>query len=364
MLKTLLQLFLVILFFNGCTGFTSKKKELSASEKLKRNLISISGNHTLLGQQEAMAYGIGWQYEPNQSDIKKLTGCHPAMMGWDLGKIGHQRNINGVDFDSLRSLVRSFHQMGGINTFSWHADNPETGGSSRETAPIMASSLLPDGIHSDRLDHQLDLIADFLLSLTTEEGEIIPVIFRPWHEMNGDWFWWGTKNFSPDEFKALFRHTILYLKNKKGVKNMLIAYSPDRMINTREEYLEWYPGDDVVDILGLDDYYDFTTERLDLVVLRLSILADLAKEKNKISAFTETGSDRLAIDQWYTKNLLHVLNANEKTRQIAYVMVWRNADTSHFYVPYPSHCQAKDFINFVAENQIVLLDEYKQILAE
>jgi len=360
MLKTLLQLFLVILCIYGCTG----KKEQCLSEELKKKLISLSGNYTLLGQQEALAYGIGWQYGSNQSDIKKITGSHPAVMGWDLGKIGHQRNINGIDFDSLRSYVLSFHQMGGINTFSWHADNPATGVSSWETSSFPVSSLLPGGIHSGNFNQQLDLVADFFLSLRTEDGKPIPVIFRPWHEMNGDWFWWGTKNYTPEEFKSLFRHTILYLKNERGVKNLLIAYSPDRMFNTREEYLEWYPGDDVVDILGLDDYYDFTSERLDLVVLRLGILADLAREKIKIPAFTETGSDRLDIDQWYTKHLLHVLNANEKTRQISYVMVWRNADTSHFYVPYPSHCQAKDFINFVAENQILLLDEYKQVLAE
>jgi mannan endo-1,4-beta-mannosidase len=140
---------------------------------------------------------------------------------------------------------------------------------------------------------------------------------------------------------------------------LLIAFSPDKNFDSKEDYLKRYPGDDVVDILGLDDYSDFKQNRLDLIVIRLGIITDLAKEKGKISAFTETGSDQLKIDNWYTSNLLQVLNASEKTRCISYVMVWRNRDTDHFYVPWTEHEQAEDFRTFVNDKLIFLLDDVK-----
>jgi mannan endo-1,4-beta-mannosidase len=69
------------------------------------------------------------------------------------------------------------------------------------------------------------------------------------------------------------------------------------------------------------DSSDFKQNRLDLIVIRLGIIADLSKEKGKISAFTEKESDQLKIDNWYTSNLLQVLNASEKTRSVSYIMV-------------------------------------------
>ena len=118
--------------------------------------------------------------------------------------------------------------------------------------------------------------------------------------------------------------------------NFLAAYSPDRNFQTEEEYLTLYPDDDIVDILGIDNYWDLQSPegRRD-AIKKLEIVANYALKTGKIAAFTETGSDKLLNDKWFTEMLGYVLNASSLTRQIVYVMVWPNHDLSHFYVPYP-----------------------------
>ena len=86
-----------------------------------------------------------------------------------------------------------------------------------------------------------------MLSLKGDRQEYIPVIFRPFHELNGSWFWWGGKNCTPEEIKQLYRFTVAYLRDQKNVHNLLYAYNTDRF-TTKEDYLERYPGDEWVDI--------------------------------------------------------------------------------------------------------------------
>lgn len=77
---------------------------------------------------------------------------------------------------------------------------------------------------------------------------------------------------------------------------------------------------------------------------------DLASEKEKPAAFTETGYERIPDSTWWTERLLPVLNADEQTRRLAYVLVWRNAYheemDGHFFAPYPGHPTADDFRRF------------------
>src|SRR5690606_13704518 len=89
------------------------------------------------------------------------------------------------------------------------------------------SSLLPDGENHDYLIGKLDLVADFMHQLKDDDGNLIPFIFRPWHDMNGNLFWWGAKTCSSSDYIALFRFTVNYLRINKELNNILIAYSPD-----------------------------------------------------------------------------------------------------------------------------------------
>src|SRR5690606_31336459 len=105
-------------------------------------------------------------------------------------------------------------------------DNLTTGGNSWDKTPSVSDVLPGGGKHADFL-LQLDLLADMLNEQKVFFSKI-PVIFRPWHEHNGDWFWWGKGNCTEEEYIALFRFTVDYLKDKKGIHHLLYAFSPDR----------------------------------------------------------------------------------------------------------------------------------------
>lgn len=352
----------IILILSSLVSCSSGKKihdESVPTVKLREFLTDLSGRSILFGHQDDLAYGIGWNSLPGESDVKRISGSYPAVFGWDLGNIGDANNLDGVPFDSIKVYITRAHHMGGINTISWHARYPVTNFDAWNLTSIDVPSLLPGGKSHLQFLKELDLVAAFMETLIDDSGKLIPVIFRPWHEMYGNWFWWGSATCSDDEYRQLFCFTVDYLRNIRGLTNLLIAFSPDKNFDSKEDYLKRYPGDDVVDVLGLDDYGDFKQNRLDLIVIRLGIVADLAREKGKISAFTETGSDKLEIPNWYTSSLLQVLNASEKTRQVSYVMVWRNRDLTHFYVPFAGHEQAEDFRTFVNDKLIFLLDDVK-----
>jgi mannan endo-1,4-beta-mannosidase len=353
-------IFVCLVFLLTCCYNNKEKPENSKVQEVKKLLFSVTGKNILFGHQDDLAYGIGWKSISFESDVKRITGSYPAIFGWDLGNIGDVNNLDGVPFDSIRVNMIRAYELGGINTVSFHDRNPLTGFDAWNLNGVNVSAILPGGKQHSKLLAQLNLVADFLKSLKTNNQEVVPVIFRPWHEMYGNWFWWGSSTCSDDDYKLLFRFTVDYLRKEKGLKNLLIAFSPDKGFQTSEEYLKRYPGDDYVDILGLDDYSDFKENRLDQVVVKLGIVADLAQQKEKIAAFTETGSDKLQLANWYTSNLLQVLNASEKTRRISYVLVWRNRDTDHFYVPYHGHEQEEDFKNFVNNKLIFLLDDLKK----
>src|SRR5690606_26600737 len=88
---------------------------------------------------------------------------------------------------------------------------------------------------------------------STPDDLWVPVIFRPFHEHTGSWFWWGADYCTPEEYKEFWRLTVEYLQRKQ-VNNLLFCYSTD-YFNDERHYLERYPGDDYVDILGFDAYH-------------------------------------------------------------------------------------------------------------
>jgi mannan endo-1,4-beta-mannosidase len=96
--------------------------------------------------------------------------------------------------------------------------------------------------------HELDRIADGLQQLQTNG---VVVLWRPFHEMNGDWFWWDGKD--PETFIKLWHQMFDYFTKTKGLNNLLWVYSPNHGTNT----VVYYPGDRYVDLAGLDAYTDF-----------------------------------------------------------------------------------------------------------
>ena len=329
---------------------------------LFHSLNEVREEAILFGHQDALAYGVHWINEPGRSDVKEVTGDYPAVYGWELGdlELGAEENLDGVNFDNIRGWIQEGYERGGVITISWHKNNPVTGGDAWDTEGEVIPQILPGGEHHETYNEWLDRFAEFTDDLRVEvngEYQKIPFIFRPFHESSGSWFWWGEDFSSPEEYIDIWQYTVDYLRDEQGLDHMLMAYSPDRYEDA-DHYMERYPGDEYVDIMGYDNYHHIHEyEDHDHLRDQLGTVVELAEQRNKIPAFTETGQEALPDDQWFTDKLYNAIAEDPVTHRIAYVQVWRNANAEHdredhFYAPYPGHPAEEDFIRFYEKPDI------------
>jgi hypothetical protein len=352
MKPTFLPCFLFILFFHFQPLTAQECSDLQATPETKslyKNLYGLIGKNILFGHQDDPCYGVGWKYISGRSDIRDLTGQYPAIYGFDLGRIelGLADNLDLVPFEKIRQFIRDAYERGGVITLSWHLNNPMTGDPAWDNKPGAVASILPGGGKNAVYTIWLDRVAGFLTSLKGKNGEPIPIILRLFHELNGGWFWWGKDQCTPDEMKQLWRYTIHYLRSEKKIHQLLYAFNTDKF-SSEEEYLERYPGDDLIDILGFDIYQkDAIRENGAFIKYfgkELDMMDRIALSHHKIPALTEFGYNQVPDGSWWTTVFLPTISSH----QIVYALAWRNAGKKpsgfvEYYVPYPGAASASDF---------------------
>jgi mannan endo-1,4-beta-mannosidase len=313
---------------------------------LFRNLWALMGHGLLIGHQQPTLEGVGWRNEPGRSDVLAVAGAYPAVWGWDFSDVhrltaGH---LHGVEAEMQRAFA-----VGAVNTLSWHMPNPATGGPSTDTTPAVAR-ILPGGDLHGRYLEWLDELADFARGLRGPDGRAIPVIFRPFHERNAPVFWWGAGSATSEEFVALWRFTVHYLRDVRRVHTLLWVWSPRGPIGSAEELRDDYPGDDYVDTLGLV-FYDWRQSGgwLTAGSVRARLLGSLrplveyALPRGKIVALAETGQEAIPDPRWWTGMLLAPITADPFARYVSYALLWTNRSPTHHFAPYPGHPSADDF---------------------
>ncbi|TRX25196.1 beta-mannosidase [Flavobacterium franklandianum] len=341
----------------------SDKKATPETKILYKNLTKLSNKAILFGHQDDLAYGVNWKYEAGRSDVKDVTGEYPAVYGWDLGGLENksEKNIDGIPFDKMRQYIKDGHSRGGIITLSWHCDNPLTGKNAWDITPKSLVSALPGGKSHEKFKSWLDEAAKYILTLKDKNGKPIPILYRPYHELTGTWFWWCKNNASPEEFKTLWKFTYDYFQ-MKGIHNLIYVYNTADF-KSKEEFLEYYPGSDYADVLSFDNYqYNDPTKDNSFIEncqRQFKIMDDIAKEQNKIMAFAETGYEAIPYDKWWTNTLLKAIG----DYKISYVLVWRNhgwqenEKKMHYYAPYKGQVSEKDFVDFYKLDQILFEKE-------
>lgn len=364
---------LLSLFLITCTSKQKESNNLNEptldnktaeTQNLLKNLKLISQKGFMFGHQDDPLYGIGWNGDSARSDVKSVVGDYPAAMGFEIGHIelSGDRSLDNVWLDRIRQEIINQYNRGGMSTVSWHLDNPLTGGNSWDvkTKGVVAS-ILPNGEQHEKFLGWLDIVANFFNSLTTENGIKVPVLFRPWHEHTGSWFWWGKDLCTADEYKQLWIMTHDYLA-EQGVDNLLYAYSPDSQ-GPGEIYMERYPGDEYVDVLGFDCYHRNNVEGIEAyqhsLNTILAFMAEEGKKRNKPIALTETGLESIPIADWWTKVLFSVLDRYP----VSYVLVWRNAHDipNHYYAPYPEQVSANDFVKFYENPKTLFCNDIRNL---
>lgn len=362
----ILFLFLGVSFMNSQTFAPSDNHATKATCTLYRNIKKQMQRGVMVGHQDALAYGIGWYGQPDRCDMKDASGSYPAVFGWDLGGIEHGNafNLDSVSFGEMRKYAQKVYRLGAINTFSWHLDNLLTGKDAWDaSSDQVVKNVLPDGPKHEQFKHCLDQVAGFFLSLKDDKGHLIPVIFRPFHEHTGSWFWWGKKQSTEEQYKALFVFTVDYLRNTKKAHNLLIAYS-SADFSTETDFVNRYPGDKYVDIVGFDEYqYGVTPEVKSKFIsslrYELGFITQFAKKHNKIPALTETGLETIPDSTWFTSVLAEALNGYK----VSYVLLWRNAYNrkDHYYIPYPAHPTVSNFNEFIGFPNVLMQNKISDL---
>jgi mannan endo-1,4-beta-mannosidase len=343
-------------------------KATKETKALYSNLKKLSENYILFGHQHATQYGHGWFGDPDRSDVKSVTGSHPGVIGVDFsGLYGRPDSMIEKEKISLRKNISETYNRGGVTTVAWHFNNPVSKTNfywNDSTAAAAVKNIIPGGSHYEKYKTILKTIADLAKSIKGNDGKTIPVIFRPYHEFDGNWFWWGKAHCTIEEFKSLWRFTVSYLRDSLGVHNFIYAFSPDCTFNTEEEYLERYPGDEWVDMVGVDDYADFGRDgkyNLEAGIHKLKVVSDYALKAGKLAALTETGLESIPNTTWWTETLLKALKS--ENIRLCYVLVWRNDSRSptHFYAPFPGQVSEADFLKFYNDPYTLFEKDLKNI---
>ena len=345
---------LYILF---CAFASAQPADKNATKETKQLLINLHkqfGKSIMFGHQDDLAYGVHWKYEAGKSDVKEAAGNYPAVYGWDFSGIesnGGLLNIDGVPFDKMRQYIKDGYKRGGVITMSWHLNNPLTGKSAWDTSHGGVAAALPGGVANKTYTGWLDKVAEYALSLKGDRGELIPILFRPFHELSGNWFWWTQNTCSSEQFIQLWKYTINYLRDVKQVHNMLYVYNTAGDVKTKAEYLERYPGDDFADIMSFDAYQYNDPAKDDSFIKSvdslLNIITTTAKQHRKLTALAETGYEAIPYQFWWTKTLWPAI----KNHLPSYVLLWRNAGQmpnghEHYYVPFKGQASEADFKAF------------------
>lgn len=331
------------------------KKATKETRELFNGLQRLQGAGILFGHHDDTGYGVNWKLDPDSSDVKNVVGAYPAIYGWDLAKIEHDstRDINRIPFSLQRERVEEAYRRGGINTFCWHMDNPANGRTAWDTTQHSIAGIIPGAANHEAYKQYLDKAAAYLNSLKGKDGEHIPILFRPFHEFTGSWFWWGKRENNPEEFKTLWKFTIDYLRDKKKLHNLLIVYSAADF-RSEADFMEHYPGDNYVDMMGFDDYCLKDIPGFQKGLDRKLVLLDMiAAKHHKLSCLAETGYQNIPQADWWTKVLLPIISKYKLT----YVLTWRNDGFDQFFAPYPGQISADDFEKFYKDNHMIFQDK-------
>ena len=356
------------------------KDATDAAKQAYAYLKAVGSTDTVIYGHQDDTFAKAGSKDLSTSDTYDVTGAYAGVFGIDalalagqeysanrfnteiVPKTGAQRVPETAEGNVLASaaLTNMAIESGALVTLSAHMPNFSKVGTGNYdgvhsytkynfagytvndlTGDVM-NQILPGGQYNDKFNAYLDMIAEYAKQV---DGAIL---FRPFHENTGGWFWWGTATCDAETYKNVYRYTVEYLRDTKGVHNMLYEYGPSSDAETVADYEERFPGDEYVDIVGFD-MYNQNPKNDDTFVnqlkAQLDVVGEFATQHNKLLAVTETGmasspdkgDNQTAVHKvgnkdkdWYNK----VLNTVAKS-DASYFLLWANfAENDGFYSPY------------------------------
>ncbi len=242
---------LLIIISSGCAEAETTETAKTANTLSNPNASAVTqevyeyicesyGNVILSCQQESTWMGSP-DYEMDY--ISDTTGKLPAIRGLDF--------MNG-DFDGVVERSEQWWEKGGLVTICWH-----TGINGKGYQESLGDEPDFDKLLTEGTAEHNAMIANWdkaAAALTKLRDKGIPVLWRPFHEFDGKWFWWGKDG--GESFIKLWRMMYDRYTNKFGLDNLIwvLGYSG-------EVRSGWYPGDGYCDIIGSDTYDNSTNKK-------------------------------------------------------------------------------------------------------
>ena len=208
-----------------------------SAQKLYGFLLENFGKRTISGVMTERPFENNGQYTPQDfttqtelSYINKASGKNVALVGFDF--------LHTTGKSSEEQWYQGYTQSSG--------NTPYTEFSITKAYDSEAKKWKTESDEYKAIVRDMEIVADSLLTL---QKEGIALIWRPLHEASGAWFWWGTDGAEP--CVALYKLMFDTFVNKKGLHNLIWVWTTDEATDA----LDWYPGDEYVDIVGRDYYY-------------------------------------------------------------------------------------------------------------
>jgi len=421
---------------------TDTDKKPIKGEIIKEYLLEIQksadGTH-LFGHESVIMMGVSgdadWEVKnaselgvnisSQRSDVLAMTGQQPAIMGFDAFKLILDVTDNETRKPEVEANIKGlkmYVDSGGLIAFNWHMQ-PIKLPTYKERAYRMDEFKNNPYIELMKKEQPFYQIANGFESRddwwkTYENERLKPmaerlrliskdgsgIIFRPFHEADGSWFWWGLKWLEGDKdlngkaaLEKVFTETARYLKNR--LPGILIAFSTDKLdyvshnnssdtlqIAKRysDEFQTFLPKKEedlaLIDIYGMDLYINADNpKRYQDFKVKLIGLSILANQHKKICGITEAGNRGLPSEEdgrqpcinWYTEYLANWI-AHPKI-DVAFNVVWQNwsnerdrtkADPADgYFVPvYSNSKPGIDFKNYVQKEQTLMLSSVNKAL--
>lgn len=402
----------------AATVSMADKKATAQAKKLYAYLKAVGASDSVIyGHQNDIHHKAG-NADLSNSDTKDVTGSISGVFGIDaLSLTGNEYSAgkyNETHTEALKETISNNVRAaallsneaaaeGAIITLSAHMPNfaaVEKNKNYKSSDPTYAkyifngyspnstendpmNQILPGGKYNEIYNAYLDMIADYAKKVDSA------IIFRPFHENTGSWFWWGAAFCDAETFKNVYRYTVEYLRDTKNIHNLIYAYSPSNTgAGTVADYELRYPGDAYVDLVGFD-MYDRKPAN-DGVFMKqfkkqLAVVEKFAKKHGKLVAVTETGAaddpapgdNQTALlksgnenKDWYNQ-ILDIVSESEAS----YFLLWANfGKADGFYSPYVDavnedgslhgHEMLDNFISFYNDGRSIFAKDQKDVLTK
>ena len=251
-------------------------KEATAETKaLYANLWVVQQTGFMFGHHDDLTYGRYWQYEDGNSDTKQVCGDYPAVYSVDLAEVMDNRAETQAEVNAIRKrCIEQAYNRGMVVVACMHLNNPLTGGDAWDNSSNqVAKQILTNGSPTQTIYNSwLNNLVAFAHGLKGNDGKLIPIIFRPFHEHTQSWSWWGNQCTTEAKFVALWRYTVDYLR-QAGAHQFIYAISPQMDTpKTMNDFTYRWPGDDYVDFIGMDCYNNGVATTMSTNIDRKSVV--------------------------------------------------------------------------------------------